>query len=163
VVFVSSRSGDPRLFMWSNGSTRAISHGPDFAPAFSPDGRSLVWQRSVGSPATFQIMMSEALKDAVPLTAPGFIDQQPRWNAKGDSVIFSSNRGGKGFDLYLIDRKASCLKRLTEVQADLMWPAMAPDGSKIAFVAKSNGQNQIYMMEDRSASLPCLPPTPAKP
>ena len=162
VVFVSSRTGDPRLFLWNDGSIRAISHGPDSAPAFSADGRSLVWQRAVSGGS--QLMMSENLKEAVPLTAPGSVDQQPQWNGKGDSVVFASNRGGgKGTDLYLIDRKASCLKRLTEVQGDLSWPTLSPDGSKIAFVSKANGQNQIYLMDDRSASLPCLQAATAKP
>ncbi len=163
VVFVSSRSGDSKLYLWTgNASVRAISHGPDFAPALSPDGRSLVWQRLVPqtdpkAPQQFQLMISENMRDAVPLTGPGFIDQQPQWAAKGDAVIFSSNRGnGKSFDLFTIDRKGSCLKRLTEVQADLTWPTASPDGSKIAFTARSSGLSQIYLMDDRSNSLSCL-------
>jgi Tol biopolymer transport system component len=169
VIFVSSRAGDPKLYLWANGHVHAISHGPDFAPALSPDGRSLVWQRAVPkadqkAPQQFQLMISENMRSAIPLTSPGFIDQQPQWSGKGDAIIFSSNRGnGKSFDLYTIDRKASCLKRLTEVQADLLWPTASPDGSKIAFVAKANGQNQIYMMDDRSASLPCVTPPASKP
>jgi Tol biopolymer transport system component len=169
IVFVSSRAGDPKLYLWSGGSVRAVSHGPDFTPAFSPDGRTLVWQRLVPqadpkAPQQFQLMMSENLREAVPLTSPGFVDQQPQWTAKGDGVVFSSNRGnGKSFDLYMIDRKASCLKRLTEVQDDLTWPATSPDGSKIAFVSKANGQNEIYTMEDRSVALPCVTAPPTKP
>lgn len=163
IVFVSAREGDPRLYLWNGKSTRAVSHGPDFAPAFSPDGRSLVWQRSLSNDGKTQLFMSENFHEAIPLTSPGFTDQQPQWNAKGDAVVFSSNRGGKTFDLYLVDRKASCLKRLTEVQVDLTWPTLSPDGSKIAFVAKNGGQNQIYMMDDRSAALPCVTVPASKP
>jgi Tol biopolymer transport system component len=160
IVFVSSRSGDPRLYLYNGSSTRPVSHGPDAAPTFSFDGKALAWERSLPqadakAPAQSQIFMSETFRDANPLTSPGFRDQQPAWSAKGDMVIFSSNRGGKTFDLYLIDRKASCLKRLTALQVDLFSPTMSPDGSKIAFSTRVAGQNQIYMMDDRSSSLPC--------
>ena len=178
IVFVSSRLGDPRLFLASGSSARPISHGPDASPAFNSDGKSLAWERTVPStdqkaPAQSQIFMTENLRSAEPLTAPGFHDQQPAWSGKSDVVVFSSNRGdgrsdgrsdgrtdgrtdGKSFNLFSIDRKASCLKRLTEVQVDLFWPTMSPDGSKIAFSTKVNGQNQIYLMEDRSATRPCV-------
>lgn len=179
VVFVSSRSGDSKLYLLTEKSTRAITTGLDSAPAFSFDGKSLAWERRLpattaasasttsGAPSpaasptasiNAQIFMSDDLKSAVPLTAPGFIDRQPAWNGKGDAVVFSSNRAGKTFDLYSIDRKGSCLKRLTEVQVDLSQPTASPDGSKIAFVAKVNGVNQIFIMDDLSARLPCQAP-----
>jgi Tol biopolymer transport system component len=172
IVFVSSRSGDPRLYIYSGTSTRSISHGPDAAPAFSFDGKSLAWERTLPSTDSkaalhSQIFMTETLRSADPLTSPGFRDQQPAWSAKGDFVIFSSNRGdgtgGKTFGLFTIDRKASCLKRLTEVQTDLFWPTVSPDGSKIAFSAKVNGQNQIYLMDNRADAFPCVTVPSTKP
>lgn len=159
IVFVSSRAGDPQLFLYNGSATRSVSHGPDAAPAFSYDGHSLAFERSLVKDQS-QIFVTDDLREAQPLTAPGFRDRDPAWSGKGDSVVFASNRGGHVFDLYLIDRKASCLKRLTQVQADAVQPAMSPDGSKIAFVTKTGPQNQIYLMDDRSASLPCLPSKP---
>ena len=157
IVYASNRTGDKRLYLFDGKSTRVISQGPDSNPSFSSDGKALVWERllSADKTASTQLMMTENLKTAVPLTSPGFTDRQPSWNAKNDAVVFSSNRGGKNFDLYMIDRKASCLKRLTHVRVDLAWPSISSDGSKIAFSARVNGQNQIYTMEERSASLPC--------
>lgn len=155
IVFVSSRDGDARLYMYEARGVKPLTRGTDAAPAFSPDGKFLAWERSL-APGQTQIVMSADLRTVLPLTSPGFNDRTPAWTAKADAVIFSSNRGGKTFDLYLIDRNAACLKRLTQTTVDLTSPSMSPDGSKIAFTSTASGQAQIYLMENRSAELPCL-------
>ena len=167
IVFVSSRDGDPRLYLYDGSSTKPVSRGGDSAPAYAADGKSLAWERSIKSgdakesAAQTQIVMTENLKSATPLTSPGFIDRSPSWSPKADAVIFSSNRGGKNLDLYLIDRNGSCLKRLTQTTTDLSFPAISPDGTKIAFSSRASGQYQIYLMDNKSADLPCLGSSPA--
>lgn len=156
IVFVSTRENGAKLFLLDRKGVRKISDGPDDHPAFRADGKALAWERIEADGKKSRLYMSENLKTATALTSEGFRDRQPAWHSKADAVLFSSNRGGSKFDLYLFDRKAQCLKRLTNGEFDAFYPAISPDGSKIAFVVPGpNGLNQIYLMEDRSASLPC--------
>jgi Tol biopolymer transport system component len=157
IVFVSAREGGSKLFVFDKRGVRKISDGEDAHPNFRTDGKALVWERVESGGKKSRLFISEDLKSATALTSAGFRDQQASWHPKNDSVIFSSNRGGSTFDLFVYDRKAQCVKRLTSGENDALYPTFSPDGSKIAFVvANTSGQSQIYLMEDRSASTPCL-------
>lgn len=156
IVFVSSRENGPKLFILDRRGTRKISDGPDDHPAFRQDGKALAWERVEADGKKSRIYVSENLKTALPITSENFRDRHPAWHPKLDAVAFSSNRNGSHFDLYLFDRKAQCLKRITQGDFDAFYPSFSPDGTKLAFVVSGpNGLNQIYVMEDRSAALPC--------
>lgn len=156
IVFVSARENGAKLFLLDKKGARKISDGIDDSPAFRSDGKALAWERLDSDGKKSRIYVSENLKTAMAITSENFRDRQPAWHPKADAVIFSSNRNGSHFDLYLFDRKAQCLKRLTSGEFNAFYPTYSPDGSKIAFVVPGpNGLNQIYVMEDRSASISC--------
>lgn len=156
IVFVSARSGGAKLFLMDRKGVRKISDGDDANPSFRADGKALAWERLENSGKKGRLYVSENLKLATAVTSAGFKDQHPAWHPKNDSIIFSSNRGGSHFDLYVFDRKANCLKRLTKLENDALYPTFSPDGSKIAFViAGTSSVDQIYIMEDRSGSIAC--------
>lgn len=164
IVFTSDRDGTVRLYLYDGHTTKPMSRGGDTSPSLTNDGKALVWERSLapkGGAVQTQLVMTDNFRSVTPLTSPGFFDHSPIWNAKGDLVIFASDRGGKTYDLYTIDRNGSCLKRLTQSKVNLSFPSLSPDGSKIAFSAKAGGQNQIYLMDNHGPELPCLAPIAA--
>lgn len=157
IVFVSTRENGPKLFLLDRKGARKISDGADDHPAFRQDGKALAWERTEADGMKSRIYVSENLKTAMAVTSENFRDRHPAWHPKMDAIVFSSNRGGSHFDLFLFDRKAQCLKRMTQGDFDAFYPSFSPDGSKLAFVVPGpNGLNQIYVMEDRSAALPCM-------
>lgn len=65
-------------------------------PAFSPDGRRLVYS------SEYQLFTVGVDGGAVRrLTATGTVNGEPTWTADGDWIVFRSNRTGAG-DLYVV-------------------------------------------------------------
>ncbi len=92
-------------------------------PAYARDGRLAVsvrgdlWVRAAGGEWT-------------PLTR-GAVDREPAWTPNGDSIVFSSDRGG-GFSLWIVSATGGEPAAVTR-GADDGEPAVAPDG-RIVFV-----------------------------
>lgn len=155
ILFTSSRFGAPNLYFLDARGLHRLTTGEqaDRFARFSPDGRAIAWTRFAKDLTTSQLMLAEGVvQKAQPLTGPGFLDLYPAWDPKGEQIVFSSNRGGKGFDLYVVDRQGQCLKRLTEAPGDELRPAFSPDGAKLVFSGNQSGSNQIYMMDYRPSS-----------
>lgn len=71
--------------------------------------------------------------------------------AAPDRVVFQSNRDGD-FEIYIINVDGSNLQQLTNnSNIDDKYPAVSPDGRRIAFQAKSNAERdsgwEIYVMD----------------
>ena len=137
----------------TRGSTEAVSH---VAPAWSPDGRKIVFQNI--EKTTFDIRVVEVETGTMTwLTDDLFEDLDPTWSADGDEVFFSSQRGG-GMNLWRIgvDRDGSPVgppRQVTTGAGEDLNAAVAPDGERIAFAILS--QNADLWR------LPVTPDTPA--
>lgn len=159
IIFTSNRFGHPNLYFMDTRGLHRLTDGTesDRNAKFSPDNKAIAWSRYSKDLTSARILLAEgAVQKAQPITSQGFLDLYPVWHPKGDDIVFSSNRGGKGFDLYVIDRKGQCLRRLTDVDGDEVRPALSPDGTKIVFSGNQSGSNQIYLMDYRPSPI-CLP------
>lgn len=99
----------------------------------------------------------------VPLSRSNDYNVSPSISPDGKLVAFFSSRGLFGIDLYLADAgTGKVVKKLASSASDRHIDAIsfisssgdwAPDGSKFAFVAYANGDNQIAILDTRSTDI----------
>lgn len=151
IAFTSRRDGVSKIYVVSLDGTgsRAVTDGADggdLDPAWSPDGRKLVFVRGrpeerrdlyildfdAGGPPRRLLQGT----DDDPARVGG-----PAWSPDGALIVFSADRGeGQGTGLWLIRPDGTGLRRLTRPGAALRWvrdlrPAWSPDGTRIAFAS----------------------------
>jgi Tol biopolymer transport system component len=116
----------------------------DTAPAFSPDGRWVVFASSRGRALDESSLWAVAVGyDAAPvrLTDGTAIDMTPVWTPAGDAIVFASSRAGT-FDLWRLGvetsgpalRPRGAAEPLTSAPGQELSPTVAPDG-RIAYAA----------------------------
>ena len=138
IVFYRGLSDDRKLYvMRPDGTGRTCVEKERWAdmydPLRSPDGRKLARR---GSRAWYIVSVEEA---EVP-PAGGCYVGQSRWSPDSRRFAFSDRAG-----VHVIDAGTGETARLTENSADV-FPAWSPDGKKIAFASKRDGNWKIYVM-----------------
>ncbi len=159
VLFTSDRFGVPNLFIYNSHGLNRLTDGesPDRYGRFSPDLKSVLWSRFSNGYKTSQVMLAEgSVKKALAITSGKSADLHAAWSPDSKTIVFSSNRAGKDFDLYVVDREGKCLRRLTDISGDELYPSFNTDGSKLLFTGNQTGTNQIYLMDFKPGDA-CLP------
>lgn len=83
----------------------------------------------------------------VRLTNNTFRDDNPRFNADGTRIIFSSNRNNSRDEIYVMNADGTNVTRLTNIAGDNLQPVFSPDGTKITFVSRRvNARENIFIM-----------------
>lgn len=131
----------------SGGETRPALEG-DLeiqSPAFSPDGRTLLfqrWREPSASPDTLLYALDLERNSLRPLADSQGFDGGGRFSPDGKQIVFVSKRNGWG-DIYVMQADGSNLRRLTYHNLDDIDPAWSPDGRWIVF-ASSRAQSGVY-------------------
>jgi len=138
IVFYRGLSDDSKLYvMRADGTGQTCVEKKPWAdmynPLRSPDGRKLARQGSRG----WYIV---SVEEAEVLPAGGYYVGQSPWSPDSRRFAFF-NRAG----IHVIDAGTGETARLTENSADV-FPAWSPDGKKIAFASKRDGNWKIYVM-----------------
>jgi TolB protein len=136
IAFVRAAGAGPleEVFMVSpaSGLTANLSNDPatsDTAPAWSPDGTRVAFQRSGPTDGIWTMAATGGDLAFVPHTDHGF---QPTWLPDGDWLAFSRDGGGDA-ELWMVRADGSDLTQLTD-NGDEDWEASwSPDGTRIAF------------------------------
>lgn len=85
-------------------------------------------------------------------TAGDKTDADPRWSPDGSRLAFTSSRGGKVAQLYVMPVAGGEPRKLTSLKEDVTQPEWSPDGSTIVFVARV--RDAAYDEEDEKRRPP---------
>jgi TolB protein len=105
----------------------------EFAPAWSPDGSTIAFQRTKAPFGHGSIWtMAPDGSGQRRLTEIGIDARDPAWSPDGRRLVFTLF-SGKGPDLATMRADGSGLRRLTTWPSNEFEPAWSPDGATIAF------------------------------
>lgn len=124
----------------------------DGGPTFSPDGKQIVFSTNRdGNTAVFNlyIMNSDGSDQRLIRKATGTMIVSPVFSPDGASIMFSDDfDSGGNFEIFKIrsDALNETTERLTFRSRHDGYPAVSPDGSRVAFTSNTDGNNEIYVM-----------------
>ena len=118
---------------------------PTATPTPSPTvaGGTVVPQRGPLHPAAQALT---ATAEAAPTPTP-MGDPLEALDETGGRIVFYAGRDGQGNELYLLDLLTGLEVRLTDNDADDLYPAVSPDGSRLAFMSDRDGDYEIFLMD----------------
>lgn len=145
---------------------RELTAAPDHAtidaqPAFSPDGRFVVFASSRGRAAPEQTslwMVPFAGGEPTRLTDDGAIDLTPAFAPDGKTLAFASTRGGS-LDVWLLalegdPPRPGRLVRLTNDPGAELAPAWSHRGARVVYTAAPRPREREVMIVERAGGAP---------
>jgi TolB protein len=112
----------------------------------SPDGRSILFHRSVAE-GNYDIYMvdPETRAESPVIAAPGE-QAYPAWSPDGRWFAFASDSGNAAgkTDIYITDVARTRLVRITATPTYNAYPAWSPDGRFLYFNAEREGKRNVY-------------------
>jgi len=132
------------------GVATGLAVGPYFDPALSPDGRRILAERAEGAGMSNLWILDAVTGVARRWTDERGLNRKPIWSAKGDSVVYASNRSGS-YELYARATDGSLRERLvlSPPRALLMWPdEWRRDGSMLFDRYEPETGYNVYELRD---------------
>lgn len=152
IVFSSDRSGDFEIYVTdSDGSNPVnVSNHPamDNAPAWSPDGRHVVFVSERDRPAEMADLYVVRADGTglVQLTQGVGNSRDPQWSPDGRRIVFFSDQNGMR-DIYTTTRDGTDTVRLTHDDSNDLYPHWSPDGRQILFESNVRRQGDLDYMD----------------
>jgi TolB protein len=111
--------------MAADGSdVRRLTFSPDdeYMPAWSPDGRKILYSRMIRSPRSAGLfLVNPDGSDSRPLFPSEFMDEIGDWSPDGSHIVFHSNRSND-YQIYVVSLMGGQLSRLTNGPGGSVWP-----------------------------------------
>jgi Tol biopolymer transport system component/serine/threonine protein kinase len=133
----------------ANGMRTRVTTSPaslDQLPVFSPDGKWIVFTRSLGPRARELFVIPAKGGPERQLT----FEHQPTygatWTADSKEIVFSSNRGGGGESLWRIPLAGGVPRRLTSMFDGAFYPSISRKGNRLIYTESFKDTN-IYLRE----------------
>ena len=150
LAYVSFEGNKSSIFVQTlrTGNRIQVSSRPGIngAPAFSPDGRSLVVTLG-GVDGNLDIYVLEINSRQVKrLTTHRAIDTEGTWSPDGRFIYFTSDRSG-GPQIYRVPVNGGSPERITFEGSYNARPRLSPDGSKLAMVHNDRGNYRIAVFD----------------
>ena len=152
IVFNNKAAGSVEIFsIGSDGSElRQLTDDtiPDFSPVFSADGSRIYFSRDFyGKPRIYQMNVDGT--DPRGVTTKDGYEMSPAVSPDGTILILSADRldgKSKGLDIYAIDlADPENERQIVTRQYHEVSTAFSSDGRRIAFVAQSDDNQEIYI------------------
>lgn len=119
--------------------------GMQYNPAWSPDGRTLVYVAGKGY-GTYELY-TISVEGSQPhrLTTNDAHEFLPAWSPDGVHIAFASDRTGD-YEIWVMRADGTGWKPLTRSPGLDTRPAWSPDGRWIAFTSNRSGRLQVWVM-----------------
>lgn len=120
-------------------------------PTWSPDGTQVAFESDVdGNWEVYRINANHT--GITRLTVSNAVDGAPSWGnlpGRGWQIAFHSNRDNGVFNIYLADsRDGTGIQQLTADPASDRYPAISPDGRRLAFASNPGGGSTRIFVAD---------------
>lgn len=149
---------DHELFLMDpdGSSVRQITFNEldDELPAWSPNGREIVFQRDldrVRGQIDYDVIALDLSsgRERNLTRSPGVNDAEPVWAPHGGRIAFTSDRDGDN-EIYVMNRNGTHVQQLTSDDGSDFAPDWSPDGRRIAFstdrLAEEEPNLEIFAM-----------------
>lgn len=143
-LYVTDLSQDKFANMLSNRS------GLNIAPAWSPDGQTMVATLSKdGNPDLYILALDGRIVRK--LTAEAGINVSPTWSPDGRQLAFVSDRSGNP-QIYVMDMETAKVQRITYSGNYNTSPSWSPKGDWIAYSTQVGSGHQIFLIKPEGGS-----------
>ena len=162
LAYVSFESRKPVIYVHElvSGQRRVVANfkGSNSAPAWAPDGRSLVatLSRDGGS----QLYRIDLAGGEPKRLTQGNINTEPAFSPDGTAIYFVSDRGGSP-QIYRMPAQGGPAERVTFAGNYNISPTISPDGRWLAYVSRTGAGFSLQMMDIRSGQVTALTDTTA--
>jgi TolB protein len=162
LAYVSFESRKPVVYVHelATGQRKVVANfkGSNSAPAWAPDGRSLVATLSRdGGSQLYRVSLTGG--EPQRLTS-GNINTEPAFSPDGNTLYFVSDRGGNP-QIYKMPAQGGAAERVTFSGNYNISPAISPDGRWLAYVSRLAGGFRLHLMELATAQVTVLTDTNA--
>lgn len=154
IVFVSTRTGKPELFiMEADGSNqRRLTEDKSLVanPCWGANATEIYFTSYVNYNPDLYAITPDGSRRWLVSALPGF-NLSPHWSEKTQRIVLTLSKDGNS-EIYSLTRDGKNLQRLTTSPAIDSAPCWSPDATKILFTSDRIGSPQIFVMDSNGAN-----------